>query len=77
MKTVSRKAKVKSLWQTQGYEAAFVLAQKLKLSPNTARSWNSQWKREAEATAKIAVKAKGKKKTKAAKAEVKAPAVAA
>ena len=41
----SRKAKVHELYDKDGLEAAFTLAQRLGLKPGTARSWIMVWNR--------------------------------
>ena len=41
----SRKGKVHALYDKEGPEAAFTLAQRLGLKPGTARSWLMVWKR--------------------------------
>lgn len=56
----SRKSKVHALFDSEGGpDAAWTLGLKLKLSPNTLRSWFATWRRETQAA---------KKKTAAAKA---------
>jgi hypothetical protein len=56
--TISRKAKVKALFEKEGAEASWVLARRLKLKDATIRTWLSTWRREeAKAIPKAKVKA--------------------
>lgn len=71
----SRKGKVHALYDKEGPEAAFTLAQRLGLKPATARSWLMVWKRTSKpAKAKVAAKSKSGEKSET-KPET-APAVA-
>lgn len=44
----SRKAKVHDLFDAEGQDAAWTRGLKLKLSPNTLRSWFATWRREGQ-----------------------------
>jgi hypothetical protein len=57
---VSRKQKVKALYQEQGVEAAHTLGLRLRLKPSTLSTWTSAWRREGLKVAKVAPKAKAK-----------------
>ena len=41
----SRKSKVHEVWETEDEATAFTLGQKLKLKPQTLRSWFGVWRR--------------------------------
>jgi hypothetical protein len=43
-KRLSRKDKVRALFDAQGPEAAFTLGRRLKLQDSTLRSWFSHWR---------------------------------
>jgi hypothetical protein len=72
----SAKGKVHAVWTEKGPEAAFKKAVALGKAESTARTWNSEFKKDAEggkkksakpAPAKKAAKSSGKKAAKAAK----------
>lgn len=73
-KVGSRKSKVHEVWEREDEATAFTLGQKLKLKPETLRSWFGVWRRQAKSTTKVAKpKVEAKPTTKPAEA---APAVA-
>ncbi len=69
----SRKAKVHDLFDAEGQDAAWTRGLKLKLSPNTLRSWFATWRRDAQPVKKRPAKKTAPKTSKAQTPSVPEP----